>query len=253
MNKSVRVKQNWGLMPYANMVSSVTPASLLRGSRETFGSFPGERNFNRFPGWLGKNSTHGKNRRLLQEIHAHATSAGGADGFKADGAALREGYLPLLKMLITAPMRSAVMGGKEKEGIAEVMEVMNAYSLTRGDWESVQDICKFKGAGPLFADPSAGIPTAVKTAFTKQCNSGSRVVHSGILVQEAKKGRKRGAGGAGGIEEEDYASGGEGDESDDEDGPKKPKISAKRLAAIGFVAKEDPKAKKKKPAAKKKK
>ena len=47
------------------------------------------------------------------------------------------------------------MGGKEKEGIAEVMEVMNAYSLTRGDWESVQDICKFKGAGPLFADPSA--------------------------------------------------------------------------------------------------
>lgn len=253
MNKSVRVKQNWGLMPYANMVSSVTPASLLRGSRETFGSFPGERNFNRFPGWLGKNSTHGKNRRLLQEIHAHATSAGGADGFKADGAALREGYLPLLKMLITAPMRSAVMGGKEKEGIAEVMEVMNAYSLTRGDWESVQDICKFKGAGPLFADPSAGIPTAVKTAFTKQCNSGSRVVHSGILVQEAKKGRKRVAGGAGGIEEEDYASGGEGDESDDEDGPKKPKISAKRLAAIGFVAKEDPKAKKKKPAAKKKK
>ena len=114
MNKSVRVKQNWGLMPYANMVSSVTPASLLRGLRETFGSFPGERNFNRFPGWLGKNSTHGKNRRLLQEIHAHATSAGGADGFKADGAALREGYPPPLKMLITAPMRSAAMGGRRR-------------------------------------------------------------------------------------------------------------------------------------------
>ena len=76
MNRSVRMKQNWGLMPYANMVSSVMPASTMRGNREVFGMHPGERNFNRFPGWLGKNSTHGKNRRLLQEVHSHATTSG---------------------------------------------------------------------------------------------------------------------------------------------------------------------------------
>ena len=29
MNRSVRMKQNWGLMPYANMVSSVMPASMV--------------------------------------------------------------------------------------------------------------------------------------------------------------------------------------------------------------------------------
>ena len=31
----------------------------------------GERNFNRFGGWLGKNSTRGKNLRLLEDLHVH--------------------------------------------------------------------------------------------------------------------------------------------------------------------------------------
>ncbi|GKE42103.1 replication factor C subunit 1, partial [Tanacetum coccineum] len=31
----------------------------------------GERNFNRFGGWLGKNSTMGKNYRLIEDEHAH--------------------------------------------------------------------------------------------------------------------------------------------------------------------------------------
>lgn len=31
----------------------------------------GERNFNRFGGWLGKNSTLGKNSRLLEDLHVH--------------------------------------------------------------------------------------------------------------------------------------------------------------------------------------
>lgn len=31
----------------------------------------GERNFNRFGGWLGKNSTMGKNYRLLEDMHVH--------------------------------------------------------------------------------------------------------------------------------------------------------------------------------------
>ena len=55
-------------------MSSVEPASIMRGNREAFGIYPNERNFNRFPGWLGKNSTHGKNKRLLLEVHSHALS-----------------------------------------------------------------------------------------------------------------------------------------------------------------------------------
>lgn len=31
----------------------------------------GERNYNRFGAWLGKNSTFGKNMRLLEDLHVH--------------------------------------------------------------------------------------------------------------------------------------------------------------------------------------
>ena len=67
---------------------------------------------------------------------------------------------------------------------------MDAYSLTRLDWDTVQDVSKFKGVGAAFADPSAGIPTAVKSAFTRACNSASRVARAGILVQERQEGQE---------------------------------------------------------------
>ena len=75
-------------------------------------------------------------------------------------------------------------------------------------------------------------------------------------MQEAKKGRKRG----GGADDEDGDDDGDDDdaEAEEADGPAKPKLSAKKLAAMGFVAKDDgkkkpaAKGKGKKPAAKKK-
>ena len=186
MNRSVRMKQNWGLMPYATMVSSVMPASMVRGGRETFHEY--ERNFNRFPGWLGKNSSAGKMKRLLHEVHSHAMTS---NAFKADSAGMRCDYLPLIKDLTSRPMWEPPQG-KGKEGIEDVMEIMNSYCLTRQDWESIYDLCKFpKGVGPEFVDVLKPIATATKTAFTRACNAGSRTVHSGILVEDFKKKRGR--------------------------------------------------------------
>lgn len=251
MNRSVRMKQNWGLMPYANMVSSVMPASMVRGGRETFHEY--ERNFNRFPGWLGKNSSAGKMKRLLHEVHSHAMTS---NAFKADSAGMRCDYLPLIKDLTSRPMWEPPQG-KGKEGIEDVMEIMNSYCLTRQDWESVYDLCKFpKGVGPEFVDVLKPIATATKTAFTRACNAGSRTVHSGILVEDFKKkrgGKKAAAEKDDGMDEgEDEGEGGGSDEEDNpfDNAPKGPKLSAKRLAAIGFVAKDDGK-KKKAPAKKK--
>lgn len=47
VNKRVRQFQSWSLMPFAAVVGSVYPAAYMRGSRETFGLFPGEMNFPR--------------------------------------------------------------------------------------------------------------------------------------------------------------------------------------------------------------
>jgi replication factor C subunit 1 len=70
----VRAQGKWGLMPFTNFCS-VNAASLMTGRREIFGLFPGERNFSRFPAWLGKNSSTNKGKRLLGELHAHASGA----------------------------------------------------------------------------------------------------------------------------------------------------------------------------------
>ncbi len=47
VNRRVRQFQSWSLMPFAAVVGSVFPAAYMRGSRETFGLFPGEMNFPR--------------------------------------------------------------------------------------------------------------------------------------------------------------------------------------------------------------
>ena len=118
----------------------------------------------------------------------------------------------------------------------------------------MQDLCKFKGVGKEFADIAANIPTAVKSAFTRECNSGARVVHSGILAQEFKKGKKsskkKGAAKDAESDDDDADDDGKEKNDDDDDRPAKPKVSAKKLAAMGFVAKGDEK-KKPKPRPKK--
>ena len=188
-------------------------------------------------------------KRLLHEVHSHAATS---NVFKADGAGMRCDYLPLIKDLTTRPMWEPPQG-KGKEGIEDVMEIMDAYCLTRADWESVYELCKFpKGVGPEFVDVLKPIATATKAAFTRACNAGSRTVHSGILVEDFKKKRGGKKKGAGDDEGDDEGGEGEGEEEENpfDTAPKGPKLSAKRLAAIGFVAKDDGK-KKKAPAKKK--
>ena len=76
-------------------------------------------------------------------------------------------------------------------------------------------------------------------------------MHSGILVEYFKKKRGGKKAGAGADEGDDEGEGeGEEEENPFDTAPKGPKLSAKRLAAIGFVAKDDGK-KKKAPAKKK--
>ncbi|KAI8525869.1 hypothetical protein RHMOL_Rhmol13G0264300 [Rhododendron molle] len=62
----------------------------------------GEHNFNRFGEWLGKNSTMGKNLRLLKDMHVHLLASRGSGLGRTT---LRVDYIaPLLKQLID-PLR----------------------------------------------------------------------------------------------------------------------------------------------------
>ncbi len=75
VNRRVRQYQAWSLMPFGAVISTVYPSSYMRGQREVFGLYPGEMNFPRFSAWFGTNSSAGKQRRLLGEMHTRMLSS----------------------------------------------------------------------------------------------------------------------------------------------------------------------------------
>ena len=222
VNRSVRQYQNWALMPFAAAMGTVNPATYVRGSREIFGIFPGEANFPRFTAWLGQNSSSGKQRRLLGELHTRMLASG---SIECDRTAVRLNYLPVLRNILTKPLLQ-----RGKEGIPEVLALMNEYCISREDIEFVADVTKFKTRGAWGADPYKTVETLVKSAFTRAFNQQHLMPKTGFGMEEGKKKKgKKGGGGAAEEEEEAYdeltgggergggGGGGAGEEEEDEE------------------------------------
>lgn len=141
-------QQQWSLLPFHAVMSSVKPALAVAGQvtqRINFAS------------WLGQNSKAMKYQRLLQEIQYHTRLRTSTDKTQ-----LRLDYLAVLERRLTQPL---VADGEE--GIEAVIDVLDHYYLTREDWDAVVDF----GVGPLKGDlVLKNIPTKVKTAFTRKYN-----------------------------------------------------------------------------------
>ena len=71
----------------------------------------------RFTAWLGQNSSQGKQKRLLGELHTRMTSSG---HLSADRVGLRTSYLPTLRYVLTKPLATL-----DKEGIPQVIDTMS--------------------------------------------------------------------------------------------------------------------------------
>lgn len=171
INVLIRRYQQWQLSQAGSFASSIIPAALMHGNRETFE--PGERNFNRFGGWLGKNSTMGKNLRLLEDVHVHILAS---QSSWLDRQTLLVDYLSLLLKQLTDPLRVL----EKDAAVRKVVEFMNAYSLSQEDSETILELCKFKGQ----PNPMDGIQPAVKAALTRAYKQGSssRVVRTADLI-----------------------------------------------------------------------
>jgi replication factor C subunit 1 len=144
----------WSLMPFHGVMSSVLPSSYVAGQ--------GRGRYN-FTTYLGQNSKTNKYARLLQEIQSHARLK-----ISGDKKEVRLQYLPLLSSRLIKPLLSNGDGG-----INEVIEVMDEYFLTKEDWDVIMEL----GVGPLSNEAKAkGLPTAVKSAFTRNYNKVSHPV-----------------------------------------------------------------------------
>eukprot|EP00212_Chloropicon_laureae_P006871 CAMPEP_0197494316 /NCGR_PEP_ID=MMETSP1311-20131121/29018_1 /TAXON_ID=464262 /ORGANISM="Genus nov. species nov., Strain RCC856" /LENGTH=188 /DNA_ID=CAMNT_0043039689 /DNA_START=1 /DNA_END=567 /DNA_ORIENTATION=- len=172
-------------MPFVGVMSGVFPANYVRGAREVFGIYPGEGNFPRFAAWLGNNSSTNKNMRLQGDLANHLRCGGG-------GQALSE-YLNLLRLLLTKPLVE-----KGKEGIEDILQVMQSYGLTKEDREYLLTGASYKNFPPAAKgakkQKEPAVPTAVKSALTRRLNAlGMNTDDDGGF----KRGKKQGGAKAG--------------------------------------------------------
>ncbi|KAK7194167.1 replication factor C, subunit 1 [Novymonas esmeraldas] len=167
-------EQNWSVSRFHALASSIAPCVYTRGKYETFLS--GQQKFFdmqrpvKFPTWLGHNSSANKHRRLLRCIAVQAAHpAKGASGCQED---VVMDYIPHgWERPLTTPLAT-----KDKDGIADVVAVMDQYSLTRDDWDLVQTLPHYKHMQtPSSITPPVSITTAVKAAFTREFNKTHRL------------------------------------------------------------------------------
>ncbi|KAI8811854.1 replication factor RFC1 C terminal domain-containing protein [Cladochytrium replicatum] len=155
---------NWSLMPVHSAFSCVRPAFFAHG-------YIGQMDIS-FPGWLGRNSTAGKNNRILKEIQMHTSLK-----VTGDKNALRQDYLPVFAKRLTKPL---VEGA---EGIDTVIELMDEYYLTREDWDTIPALC----LGDT-QNVGAMIESQVKSSFTRRYNSTThQVPYTMVALTGAKK------------------------------------------------------------------
>lgn len=147
-------EQQWSLLPFHAVMSTVKPAM------ETNGSMTGRVNFT---SWLGNNSKAMKHQRLLQELQYHTrlrTSTSKEE--------LRLEYVPVFGKVLTNPLLKS-----GEEGIPEVIDTMDYYYMSREDWDNVLEFGVGLNKGP---DIVKKIPTKVKSAFTRKYNGSQHPV-----------------------------------------------------------------------------
>ncbi|XP_024020317.1 replication factor C subunit 1 isoform X1 [Morus notabilis] len=160
-NVQIRKYRQWQLSQSSALSSCIIPTALLHGQRQILEQ--GERNFNRFSGWLGKNSTFNKNMRLLEDLHVHLLASRESNSGRGT---LRIEYLTLLLKRLTEPLRVLPKDG----AVREVVDFMNTYSISQEDFDTIVELSKFKGR----PDPLGGIASAVKAALTRAYKEGSK-------------------------------------------------------------------------------
>ncbi|KAJ3025319.1 UNVERIFIED_CONTAM: hypothetical protein HDU68_007254 [Siphonaria sp. JEL0065] len=211
---SVQMKtQNWGLLPFQGVTSTLRPAFFTHGTLVNQQFYGGGGGGFAFPGWLGKNSNQGKNVRLLKEIQLHMRLH-----VSADKNEVRQSYLPAMAPLLTVPMAQ-----REQDGIAQVIQTMDEYYLTREDWDSILDLgleeCSAKSL-------TSGIASTTKSAFTRTYNKTNhpKPFMSASLLGKVSRGGSGGGGTAPDLDDvvenddEVVAAGDEEGQDEDEDG-----------------------------------
>lgn len=149
VGKMIRTYNNWSLLPVQAIFATLIPGEKITGSM----GLPA------FPSWFGKNSKQGRVDRILQELQKHMRIH-----ISANKLGVGMDYLSVLKNMLTKPLIT-----KGAEGIPRVIEIMNEYSLTREDFDTIIELATW----PNQKDLMGMIDSKVKASFTRAYNKES--------------------------------------------------------------------------------
>ncbi|KAI9290817.1 RFC1-domain-containing protein [Neoconidiobolus thromboides FSU 785] len=164
IEKSIHTSQNWDLMPLHAAYSCAIPSYFMHGKMS---------DRYRFPSWLGQNSKTNKYNRLLKQTHLHMKVK-----ISGDKNELRQNYLLTLNNKLT---KELIKDGNN--GISKTIQLMDNYYLDKEDWDTLIDLGIGSQAG---SEILKGIPTSVKSAFTRTYNKQPHPTMLNVVIASVK-------------------------------------------------------------------
>ncbi|XP_063166845.1 replication factor C subunit 1 [Candoia aspera] len=166
VDRQIRSRQNWSLLPTQAIYSSVLPGELMRGYLQQFPSFPS---------WLGKFSSTGKHDRIIQDLSMHMSLR-----THASKRAINLEYLSYLRDAVVRPLTCQGI-----EGVQDAVAFMDSYCLLKEDVENIMEVTNWGGKPSAFSK----LDSKVKSAFTRAYN---KVAHlTPYSLQIAQKSRRQ--------------------------------------------------------------
>ncbi|KAB1282077.1 Replication factor C subunit 1 [Camelus dromedarius] len=147
VDRQIRNKQNWSLLPTQAIYASVLPGELMRGYMTQFPTFPS---------WLGRHSSMGKHDRIVQDLALHMSLR-----TYSSKRTVNVDYLSHIRDALVQPLTSQGI-----EGVQDVVALMDAYYLMKEDFENIMEISSWGGR----PSPFSKLDPKVKAAFTRAYN-----------------------------------------------------------------------------------
>ncbi|XP_004764068.2 replication factor C subunit 1 [Mustela putorius furo] len=147
VDRQIRSKQNWSLLPTQAIYASVLPGELMRGYMTQFPTFPS---------WLGRHSSTGKHDRIVQDLALHMSLR-----TYSSKRTINMDYLSHIRDALVQPLTSQGV-----EGVQDVIALMDAYYLMKEDFENIMEISNWGGK----PSPFSKLDPKVKAAFTRTYN-----------------------------------------------------------------------------------
>ncbi|XP_034441483.1 replication factor C subunit 1 [Hippoglossus hippoglossus] len=175
VDRQIRSRQNWSLLPTQAIYASVLPGELMRGYMSQFPTFPS---------WLGKHSSTGKHSRIIQELNSHMSLK-----TLSSRQAVNLDYLHYLRQALVSPLQK-----HGAEGAGQAVQLLDSYNLIKEDVDSIMEISVWGGQ----PDPYSKLESKVKAAFTRAYNKEIHLTPYSLQIVKKGRGAGGGAGGAGG-------------------------------------------------------